>query len=178
MSEDEQHLPEEPEEEMSFADMLDAYDGGRAENLQVGDKVTVKVISIGKDAVFVDTGTKIDGTVAHTELTGEDGDLTCAVGDHLDLYVVAMSESEIHLSRALAGAGGLDMLREAHHNQMPVEGKVRATCKGGFEIRMLQRRAFCPVSQMDVQYVENPEDYVGQEHLFLITQFEDRGRNI
>ena len=167
-----------PDEEMSFADMLAAYDEGRTDLLQVGDKRTVKVIAIGRDAVFVDTGTKIDGTVEREELTAEDGTLTVAVGDQLELYVVDMSESEIQLSRALAGAGGLDLLREAHQNGMPVEGKVQATCKGGFEVRVIQRRAFCPVSQMDVQYIENPEDYVGQEHRFLITQLEERGRNI
>ncbi len=174
-TEDEQNPPEE---EMSFADMLAAYDDGRSNTLQVGDKVLAKIIAIGKDAVFVDTGTKIDGTVDRAELTDEDGNVSAVVGDRLDLYVVAMSESEIHLSKALAGAGGLDLLREAHQSQMPVEGKVQATCKGGFEVRMVQRRAFCPVSQMDVQYIEDPENYVGQEHLFLITQFEERGRNI
>jgi small subunit ribosomal protein S1 len=31
---------------------------------------------------------------------------------------------------------------------------------------------------MDVRYVETPEDYVGQTHHFLITRFEERGRNI
>ena len=174
-AEDEQNTPEE---EMSFADLLAAYDEGRSATLQIGDKVTVKIIAIGQDAVFVDTGTKIDGTVDRTELLDEDGALTAAVGDRLALYVVEMNESEIHLSRALAGAGGLDLLREAHQNQMPVEGKVQATCKGGFEVRMVQRRAFCPISQMDVQFVENPEDYIGQEHLFLITKFEEQGRNI
>ena len=176
MAAEDEHNPSE--EEMSFADMLAAYDEGRSDTLQIGEKVTVKVIAIGKDAVFVDTGTKVDGTVDRAELTDDNGTLTVSAGDRLDLYVVDMSESEIQLSKALAGAGGLDLLSEAHQNQIPVEGKVQATCKGGFEVRVVQRRAFCPVSQMDVQYVENPEDYVGQEHLFLITRFEDGGRNI
>ncbi len=176
MTAEDEHNPSE--DEMSFADMLAAYDQDRTDVLQVGEKVSVKVIAIGKDAVFVDTGTKIDGTVDRTELTDESGEPTVAVGDRLDLYVVEMSESEIQLSKALAGAGGLELLREAHQRQMPVEGKVQAVCKGGFDVRVVQRRAFCPVSQMDVQYVENPDDYVGQEHLFLITQLEDRGRNI
>ncbi|MBL0712548.1 MAG: 30S ribosomal protein S1 [Desulfosarcina sp.] len=175
MSDEEQNLPEE---EMSFADMLAAYDDGRSETLQIGDKVSVKIIAIGRESVFVDTGTKIDGTVDRAELTAEDGELSCTVGDALDLYVVDMKEGEIHLSKALAGAGGLELLREARHSQMPVEGKVQATCKGGFEILMVQRRAFCPVSQMDARYVENPEDYVGQDLLFLITRFEENGRNI
>ncbi len=176
MAAEDEHNPSE--EEMSFADMLAAYDEGRSDTLQIGEKVTVKVIAIGKDAVFVDTGTKVDGTVDRAELTDDNGTLIVSAGDRLDLYVVDMSESEIQLSKALAGAGGLDLLREAHQNQIPVEGKVQATCKGGFEVRVVQRRAFCPVSQMDVQYVENPEDYVGQAHLFLITRFEDGGRNI
>jgi small subunit ribosomal protein S1 len=92
--------------------------------------------------------------------------------------VVAREEGEIRLSRALSGDGGLQMLQEAHHSQIPVEGKVQATCKGGFDVRLLQKRAFCPVSQIDIRYVETPEDYVGQTFSFLVTQFEARGRNI
>ena len=42
---DEERNP--PEEEMSFADMLAAYDDGRADTLNIGDKVNVKIISIG-----------------------------------------------------------------------------------------------------------------------------------
>ena len=167
-----------PEDEPSFAELLEAY-GGRSEDaLQVGDKVAVRVIAIGKDAVFVDTGTKIDGSVERSELVDKDGNLTCAVGDTLDLFVVAREEGEIRLSRALSGDGGLQMLQEAHHSQIPVEGKVQATCKGGFDVRLLQKRAFCPISQMDIRYVETPEDYVGQTLSFLVTQFEARGRNI
>jgi len=167
-----------PEEEPSFAELLDAYEGRSADALQVGDKVAVRVIAIGKDAVFVDTGTKIDGSVERAELLDDDGQLTCEVGDTLDLFVVAREEGEIRLSKALSGFGGLQMLQEAHESQIPVEGKVQATCKGGFDVRLLQQRAFCPVSQIDIRYVETPEDFVGQTFSFLVTQFEARGRNI
>lgn len=169
---------EVPEDGPSFAELLEAYSGRSEDALQVGDKVSVRVIAIGKDAVFVDTGTKIDGSVERAELLDEDGNLTCAVGDSLDLFVVAREEGEIRLSRAISGAGGLQMLQEAHDNRIPVEGKVQATCKGGFDVRVLQQRAFCPVSQIDIRYVETPEDYVGQTFPFLVTQFEARGRNI
>ena len=167
-----------PEDEPSFAELLAAYEGRSEDSLQVGDKVSVRVIAIGKDTVFVDTGTKIDGSVERSELLDEDGNLTCAVGDTLDLFVVAREEGEIRLSRALSGFGGLQMLQEAYDSQIPVEGKVQATCKGGFDVRLLQQRTFCPVSQMDIRYVETPEDYVGQTLSFLVTQFEARGRNI
>ena len=38
-----------PEDEPSFAELLDAYEGRSADALQVGDKVAVRVIAIGKD---------------------------------------------------------------------------------------------------------------------------------
>ena len=178
MVDDNDNENEIPEDEPSFAELLDAYEGRSEDSLQVGDKLSVRVIAIGKDAVFVDTGTKIDGSVERSELLDDDGHLTCEVGDTLDLFVVARSEGEIRLSRALSGFGGLQMLQEAHDSQIPVEGKVQATCKGGFDVRILQQRAFCPVSQIDIRYVETPEDYVGQTLSFLVTQFEARGRNI
>ena len=167
-----------PEDEPSFAELLEAYSGRSEDALQVGDKVSVRVIAIGRDAVFVDTGTKIDGSVERDELLDEDGNLTCEVGDTLDLFVVAREEGEIRLSRALSGIGGLQMLQEAHDSRIPVEGKVEAVRKGGFDVRVLQHRAFCPISQIDIRYVETPEDFVGQTFEFLVTQFEARGRNI
>jgi small subunit ribosomal protein S1 len=42
----------------------------------------------------------------------------------------------------------------------------------------LHRSAFCPISQIDLEYVENPADYIGETHRFLITQFEANGKNI
>jgi len=91
---------------------------------------------------------------------------------------VALSDEEIKLSKAVSGIGGLNMLQEAHERQIPVEGKVTETCKGGFHVEVLQRKAFCPISQMDIIYIEEGSEYVGQTLTFLILQFEERGRNI
>ena len=67
---------------------------------------------------------------------------------------------------------------DAYENEIPVEGRVTETCKGGFRVEVVKRTAFCPISQMDSKYVETPDDYVGQTYLFVITQFEGNGRNI
>ncbi len=169
---------EENEEEESFADLLESYSAGMKDDLQVGDKVTGKIISIGENSVFMDTGTKVDGVAERTELLDDEGNLPYAQGDVLELYVVSMDENEIRLSRAISGAGGLELLNDAYENAIPVQGKVAAVCKGGFNVEMVQRRAFCPISQIDTAFVETPEDYVGQTYEFLITQFEERGKNI
>ena len=166
------------EKEQSFAAMLEAYSPGADADMGVGDKVSGKIVSIGRDSVFVDTGTKIDGVVDKSELLDENGEITLAEGDMLELYVVALSDEEIKLSKALSGIGGLNMLKEAYEKAAPVEGKISETCKGGVRVEVLQRKAFCPVSQIDINYVENPSDYVGQTFNFLITTFEENGRNI
>ena len=164
--------------EESFAELLESYGEGVNEDVQIGDKIRGEIISVGKDAVFVDTGTKIDGIVEREELLDENEEMPYKVGDMLDLYVVSNNGHEIRLSRALSGIGGLNMIEEAYHKAVPIEGKVKGEVKGGFQIEILQRRAFCPISQMDINYVETPADYVGESHRFLVTQFEERGKNI
>jgi len=174
------HMDDEnnEEQELSFAAMLEAYSPGADADIGVGDKISGKIVSIGKDAVFVDTGSKIDGVVDKAELLDKDGELSFAEGDTLELYVVALSDEEIKLSKALSGIGGLNMLKEAYHKAVPVEGKISETCKGGVRVDILQRKAFCPVSQIDINFVEDPADFVGETFNFLITTFEENGRNI
>lgn len=164
--------------EESFAELFEAYSEGVNEDVQVGDKIRGEIISIGKDFVFVDTGTKIDGVVDKEELLDDNQEFPHNEGDMLDLYVVSNNGNEIRLSKALSGIGGLHMIDEAYHNAVPIEGRVKSECKGGFQIEIMQRRAFCPISQIDLRFVETPGDYVGETHRFLITQFEEEGKNI
>jgi small subunit ribosomal protein S1 len=162
----------------SFAELLASYSSGMNEEVRVGDRVRGEIISIGRDSVFVNTGSKIDGAVDKAELSDENGELPFRIGDVLDLYIVSYNESEIRLSRAISGAGGLNLLQEAYSNRIPVEGKVTEQCKGGFYVEVIQRRAFCPVSQIDLRFTESPEAYIGKTYPFLIVRFEESGRNI
>jgi len=168
--------PDDGEE--SFADLFESYSSGMKDDPQIGDKISGKIISIGKDSVFITTGTKVDGTVERAELLDDQGNMPFGEGDEIELYVVGIDEHEIRLSRAISGIGGLELLNEAFENAIPVEGKISGICKGGFHVDILQSRAFCPISQIDVTYVETPEDYVGQTYEFLVIQFEENGRNI
>ncbi|GAU09210.1 30S ribosomal protein S1 [Desulfoplanes formicivorans] len=168
--------PVQPEE--NFAELFESYTEGAGDTVRIGDQLQGTVISIGEKSVFVDTGTKIDGVVDRDELLDEEGNLTCAVGESLTLFVVKRTENEIVLSKAISGVGGLNLLMDAFASQVPVEGKVTATCKGGFTVQVMQRRAFCPVSQMDTHYVEDTEAFVGNTYEFLITKLEEKGRNI
>ncbi len=165
-------------EEESFADLLDSYGAEVNEDVRVGDRIRGEIISIGRDSVFVDTGSKTDGVVDKVELLDDNLEMPYKEGDILELYVVSNRGNEIRLSRALSGQGGFYVIEEAYEKGAPVEGKVKSVCKGGFNVEILQKRAFCPVSQIDMKYVETPDDYVGETYLFLISQFEEEGGNI
>ncbi|HQG30767.1 MAG TPA: 30S ribosomal protein S1 [Deltaproteobacteria bacterium] len=163
---------------MSMAELLDSYGPESKSSVRIGDKIHGKIISIGKESLFVDTGSKMDGVVDIAELVEDGGELPYKVGDSIDLYVVAIRHGEIILSRALTGVGGIEQLKDAYREHLPIEGRVTETCKGGFNVEVVKRRAFCPVSQIDTIYVETPADYVGKSFRFLITEFSEGGKNI
>jgi small subunit ribosomal protein S1 len=173
-----QFNPDNDEKEESFATLLDRYSPGINSQIQIGDKLHTKIISIGKDTVFVDTGTKIDGVVEKVELLDDNQQMTLQEGDAIELYVIKANEDEIRLSKAVSGIGGRQMLREAFEKAIPVEGKINETCKGGFHVEVLKHGAFCPISQVDINYVEDPSEYVGKTYNFLIAKFEGNGKNI
>ena len=173
----EEEFPAE-DAEPSFADLLESYSSKITRNIEVGNQISGRIISIGKDFVFLDTGTQIDGVANRADLLNSKGEFPYAIGDIVELYVVSAKGDEILLSKAISGSGDNTLLNEAFHNAIPVNGKVIEQCKGGFHVDIQHTRAFCPVSQMDLSYIENPESFIGQSFDFLILQFEERGKNI
>jgi small subunit ribosomal protein S1 len=165
-------------ESEDFAKLFESFTPGTGERLRVGDRISGQIIAIGKDSVFVDTGTKIDGIVDSSELLDETGNLPYHVGDALELYVVSLRGDEVRLSKAVSGLGGARALSDAYENAIPVEGKVKGQVKGGFHVEVMQKRAFCPVSQMEMRFTDKPEEHVGKSYHFLISQFEEGGKNI
>jgi small subunit ribosomal protein S1 len=178
----EKNMTEENNQEQdgsTFAEMFAAQEKEEqsASRLEVGQKVKATVVAITSDAVFVSTGSKVDGLVEKSELE-QDGVSSCSVGDVLDLYVVHASAHEVRLSKVVRGAGSLTVLEDARNAALPVEGKVTALVKGGFAVDIMRRRAFCPLSQFDVHPVDAPESLVGKSFNFIITKLEQSGRNI
>lgn len=161
-----------------FAALMEASLAECGGEINVGDRITGPIITITDTTVVVDTGTKLDGVADKSEFLDEEGALTVGEGESVTLYVVSLRGDEVLLSKALTGQGGAEALRTAFEAGVPVEGKVTASRKGGFDVEILHQRAFCPVSQIDIAFTENPEAHVGQTYNFAITTFERDGRNI
>ena len=161
-----------------FADLLKSYEEEQRDSIQVGDRLKGKIISIGREHIFVDTGFKVDGVIERTELADEEGNLPFEVGDTIDAFVMSRRGGEIRLSKAISGIGGLTILEEAKEKAVPIEGKVLEQVKGGYRVEVVKRKAFCPFSQMDLYRIEDNSVHIGKTYLFLITEMEEDGGNI
>ncbi len=142
---------------------------------EAGDKVTGTVVSIQNDHVFIDLGAKTEGIVERDELTDDEGNLTVSVGDTIEILVSGKDEATGTLllgARHARRMHGTEGLQQAYEEQLPVEGLVTGTTKGGLEVEMSGTRAFCPASQIDISYVEDLETFVGERLAFRITKFE------
>ena len=164
---------------MTMEEFEQALSGSFAgDDLNPGDKVTGTVISISETTVFLDINAKSEGLIALEEFVDEDGKLTLKPGDEVSATVVRTGD-EIKLSHRMRKQDQtMEMIREAYRNKIAVEGRVADQNKGGFDITLGGTRAFCPVSQIDIQYVEDPSTYVGASFHFLITQMDPKGKNI
>jgi len=137
-----------------------------------GELLKGQIVSISGDDAFVSYGGPSEAVMAANELDGLD------VGDTVEGTVVKTSP-DIRISRKLAkGKASLDLLRQMYENRLPVEGKVAARNKGGFDVNVGGLRAFCPLSQISLGKIDNPDQFIGQPYEFRITELSDDGRRI
>src|SRR3954466_811255 len=137
-----------------------------------GELLKGQIVSISGDDAFVSYGGPSEAVMAANELDGLD------VGDTVEGTVVRTSP-EIRISRKLAkGKASLDQLRQMYENRLPVEGKIAARNKGGFDVNISGLRAFCPLSQIALGKIDNPDQFIGQSYEFRVTELSDDGRRI
>jgi small subunit ribosomal protein S1 len=163
-------------ESEDFATLFAQHESRRA--LERGQVVKGRIIQITAEHVFVDVGGKGEAWIDRAELVDEHGELRLKVGDDVEATVVATGD-EIRLSHKLRqGAQAREALAVAAQTGVPVEGRVAAVIKGGYEVTVGGLRAFCPFSQMDLRRVESEQDYVGRVLDFRVTRYAEGGRNI
>lgn len=170
----------ESAEETSFADLFEAHSRRPQDRgLQPGDDVRGRVVLITRESVFIDYGAKAEGWAALEEFLDGEGRQTVAPGDEVSLKFIEYTPSGVHLGTSFGktrGAAGQEILRRAYEAQVPVEGTVTKTNKGGLEVNVSGAAGFCPLSQIDLYYCQNPEAYIGTAQKFLVTEFEEDGR--
>ncbi len=158
-----------------FAALFEA--STKARRFKEGQTIEGTIVAIGPDVAFVDVGGKGEAQIEIEELKDEDGDIEVSVGDKLQAVVVSVAGG-LQLSRKLArGAASLQQLEDAYRAGLPVEGRVEAEVKGGYEVRIARQRAFCPFSQIDTIRTE-PAAHIGKVYAFRIIEYKEGGKNL
>ncbi len=141
-----------------------------------GEMIEGTVISVGKEYLFIDLGSKSEGVLSIEEYRG-DGEDVPGVGDTIEACVISTGSSGLILSRKLAkGIRDREFLAEAARSKIPIEGRVVGRNKGGFDVEVGGIRAFCPISQIELRFCEDPDVHLEERYTFLITKFDDSGR--
>ncbi len=163
----------------SFEDLLRQLDqtqpAARQGEPKVGDKVRGTIVSIAEDFVFVDLGSKTEGRMDAGALRNPEGESTVQVGDSIEASVTG---KDLDSGTLLLGSQhghkyhGLEEIRQAQAQGLPVQGQVTGSVKGGVEVLVAGMRAFCPASQIDIRFVEDLTEFVGQRLDFRVTKIE------
>ena len=144
-----------------------------------GQQIETTVVQVSADSVFVDLNSKSEGIIDKAEFIDSDGKLKIQEGDKIKVFYLGEINGEFRFTSRLSSENSdFDMLENAFQNKIPVEGKVEKEIKGGFEVSLGGKRAFCPYSQMGFKEKKEPSYYVGRVLTFLITEFKENAKNI
>ncbi len=172
-----------------FAALLEEFDRkapGRARQKRpsVGDLVRGKVISVGREAVFVSIGDgAAEGMLDLAELLDEKGNVSVKEGDVIEARVAEVGDKsdQVVLRRTIGrGPEAKAELQQAFELGIPVEGTVSGVNKGGLDVNVAGVRGFCPVSQLELRGVdaEAVPGYVGRKLTFKVTRYESDRRGV
>ncbi len=168
------------EDSASFAELFQETESKPVRRLNPGQKITATIVGISQESIFLDTGGKSEGILDASELQTDEQEQEAAIGDKLEVYFLKGKGGAQLFTISIGSGKNTEHLEEACRSGIPVEGLVKEEIKGGFEITLGGSiRAFCPYSQMGLRRVEDAAaEYLDKRMHFLITRFEENGRNI
>jgi ribosomal protein S1 len=132
-----------------------------------------KVIAVRGKTIFVDMGGKSEGVLSAdlfpTELP--------AVGTTIEVVVDRFDPSEGVQILRLKGSA-IDANWENLKKGVIVEARVTKTTKGGVEVDVDGIRGFLPISQLDINRVEDAASFVNQKFKAIVTEVNSREKNL
>jgi len=171
-------MPDDPDDNGDFAAMFAESERGKpkgGKRPRVGDMVKGTIINIGKEAVFVDLGSKAEGQLDREQVVDREGKLLVKIGDVIEARIASDTGGVLSLRTKLGrGPEARAELQQAFDLAIPVEGLVTEVVKGGLSVDVAGVRGFCPASQIDLRFVDDLSVYVGQRLTFRITRYEPR----
>ncbi|RAL20776.1 30S ribosomal protein S1 [Lujinxingia litoralis] len=163
-----------------FAAMFEGHQAATPsrKRFDVGDQIEGTVITVGSSSIFVQIGANQEGVAERAAYEDDEGNVTLVPGQTYSFYVLGF-KGGIQLGKELgAGRQGLVAVETAHDTGLPISGRVTGTNKGGFEVDLAGVEAFCPISQIELGFTEEPDAHVGQTYSFKVQEVRDGGRTV
>ncbi|MBL4819007.1 MAG: S1 RNA-binding domain-containing protein [Deltaproteobacteria bacterium] len=142
-------------ERSEFEAFLDATGPVKRLSLEVGDKVSAKIVHLSKDTAFLALDAQNEAMIPLVDLEEPE------VGKTIEASVASVGDQIWLTVKGTKNAGDVGSL---------VEGKVTNARSGGVEVDVGGQRAFCPIGQLDIGYVEDPKEFVGRTLSFIVSQ--------
>ena len=133
-----------------------------------GDILTGEVIGVSEDTVTLDLGSFTDGII-RLEDASDDPNFTfneIQVGQTISATVIRRDDGEGHILLSMKEAAavlGWERLEQLLKDQSNITVKISEAVKSGVVAYVEGIRGFIPASKLALEYVENPEDWVGKE---------------
>jgi len=155
-----------------FESLLKEFDTAIAE-IEEGKNVKATIISREDDIFYLDLGGTFEGEIQCEEFLDPDSLLA---GDKVEVYVLNKRRGfyKCTTSRSFFPAGLVGKntsLESKIHSGDSVRGKITGVNKGGFEVAVEGEKGFCPFSQIDSGYSEEPDSLIDKVLSFRIIEF-------
>ncbi len=145
-----------------------------------GQKIKARIAGISNEFAYLDIGGKSEAVVDLKEFVNENGERSIKEGDEVEVFFVSFGNGLRKFTTMIRGYSTLDLsgIRDAYEAHIPINGKVAAELKGGYEVQVGKVRCFCPFSQIDLRGTRETESYIGQRFSFIVLEYKENGRNI
>ena len=135
------------------------------QRFNIGDSFETTVVAVTDSTVFVDLSAKSEGVIDVAEFKDADGNVSVKEGDKLKVFFTGEVRGEMRFTTKIGGSSADDTM-------------IENAFKGGFEVKLGGKRAFCPYSQMGFKDKKEPAFYVGKTLSFIITEYKNDGKDI
>ena len=170
--------------EMNMMDLMDDIE--KSLRLpRIGETVNGKVHQVTEKEIIVNMGCKKDGVVPRDEVTLEEGQKLSDLfkeGDEIQAKVIKTDDGDgvILLSKKkLEVNAHWNEINEALENKSIINVKVVKQVNGGVIAAYKEVSGFIPLSQLSDKFVDNAEEFIGQELAVRVTRVDQkRGRAV
>ncbi|MDR0977763.1 MAG: S1 RNA-binding domain-containing protein [Endomicrobium sp.] len=163
-------------ENISMADLMKDYKD--VTSIKRGEELDVTVIGENADGFIVDLGLKYEGIIPKKEFEDNKFPPQLKLGAMVKTIVVSAAGRPVLSYRAVLEKIKFGEIQDAFKSGGHIYGTISYKVKGGFIVDIGLINAFLPISQLDIHFVKDTQDYIGKRYAFIITQLDVLKKNV